>query len=100
MRGPLLSVVVVVIVDVMLSVVPIAVPALTWTMGENVALAPAASDAIVHVIVPPEPTAGVPQVHPTGTVSDWKFVPAGSGMETDTFAAAAGPLFEPTTVYV
>src|SRR5437763_1344371 len=69
----MLSVVVVVIVDVMLSVVPIAVPALTWTMGENVALAPAASDAIVHVIVPPEPTAGIPQVHPTGTVSDWKF---------------------------
>jgi hypothetical protein len=96
----IVSVVVVLIVDVMLSVVPEAVVLLTWTTGRNVALAPDASDAIVQVIVPPEPMAGVPQDHPAGTASDWKFVPAGSGIETETFTAADGPLFTAPTVYV
>src|SRR5437870_2650293 len=69
----MLSVVVVVIVEVMFSVVPAAVLALTCTMGENVAFAFAASEAIVQVIVPPAPMAGVEQDHPAGGVSDWKF---------------------------
>jgi len=94
------SVVAVVIVAVMASVVPEAVAGLTCTTGEKVALAFAASEAMVQVIVPPEPTAGTPHAQPTGTTSDWKFVPAGSGIETETVAAEAGPPFEATTVYV
>src|ERR1043165_2476036 len=94
----IVSVVVVLIIDVMLRVVPEAVVLLTWTTGENVALAPDASDAIVQVIVPPEPMAGVAHDQPAGTASDWKFVPAGSGMESETFAAAEGPLFRAPTV--
>src|SRR4051794_13825423 len=74
----IVSVVVVLIVDVMLSVVPAGGVLLPWTTGRKVALAPDASEAIVRVIVPPEPTAGVAPPHPAGTASDWKFVPAGS----------------------
>src|SRR6266446_1308012 len=66
----MLSVLVVVIVEVMLRVVPDAVAGFTCTTGENVALAPAASEAMVQVMVPPEPTAGVPHAQPTGTTSD------------------------------
>src|SRR5258708_5342383 len=94
----MLSVVVVVIVEVMLRVVPDAVAGFTCTTGENVALAPMAREAIVHVMVPPEPAAGVPHDHPPGTTRDWKFVPAGKGMDTDTFAAADGPPLLATTV--
>src|SRR5216684_2551140 len=92
----MLSVDVVLIVDVTLSVVPGAVVGFTLTTGEKVALAPAASEAMVHVMVPPEPTAGVTHPHPAGTVSDWKFVPAGSGIETESFEAEAGPLLVAT----
>src|ERR1700682_5461811 len=94
----MLSVDVVVMFVVMFSTVPAAVLGLTWTTGEKVALAPAASEAIVQVMVPPEPTAGVPHAHPPGTTSERKFVPAGSGMETEMLAAAAGPPLEATTV--
>src|ERR1043166_9498192 len=83
-----LSVDVVEIVDVMFSVVPDAVVVLTCTCGVNVALAPTASEAMVQVIVPPAPTAGVLHDQPAGGVMLRKFVPAGRGMDTDTFAAA------------
>src|SRR5437879_531746 len=76
----IVSVVVVEIVEVMFSVVPAAVVVLTCTCGENVALAPTASEAMVQVIVPPAPTAGAPHAHPTGTTRERKFVPAGSGI--------------------
>src|SRR5207302_1474034 len=85
--------VVVLMVEVMFSVVPLAVVVLTCTCGANVAVAPTASDAMVQVIVPPAPTAGVPHDHPAGTASERKFAPAGSGMESETFAAALMPLF-------
>ena len=82
-----------------MSVVPAAVVGLTWTTGENVALAFAANEAMVQVMFPPEPTAGVTHAHPTGGVAiDWKFVPVGSGIVTMSFAAAAGPLFVATAV--
>ena len=90
--------VVVEIVEVMFSVVPAAVVVLTATCGENVALAPTASDAMMQVIVPPAPTPGVAHDQPAGTVRERKFVPAGSGMETETFAAALMPLFVAPTV--
>jgi hypothetical protein len=94
----MLSVDVVLIVAVQFSVVPAAVVGFTWTTGENVAVAPAAREAMVQVIVPPEPMAGVTHDHPAGGVSDWKFVPAGNGIDTESFAAAAGPLFVATAV--
>src|SRR5437763_13507811 len=75
----MLSVVVVVIVAVALSVVPDAVVVLTPMTGENVALPPEASEAMVHVMVPPLPIAGVVHDQPAGTASDRKFVPAGNG---------------------
>jgi hypothetical protein len=95
----MLSVDVVVIMAVELSVVPDAVAALTWTTGENVALAFAASEAMVQMMFPLEPTGGVvPQLQPAGGLIDWKPVPGGTGMVTLTFAAAAGPLFVATAV--
>src|SRR5438105_15876050 len=83
--------VVVVIVEVIFSVVPAAVVVLTATCGENVALTPTASDAIVQVIVPPAPTPGVAHAQPAGTVSERKLVPAGRGIEPETLAAVLMP---------
>src|SRR4029079_10121789 len=65
--------VVVVMVVVVLSVVPAAAVVLTCTCGVNVALAPTARDAMVQVIVPPEPTPGVAHDQPAGGVSERKF---------------------------
>src|SRR5581483_6750418 len=78
---------------VQLSVVPLAVEAFTWTTGENVAVAPDASEAIVQVIVPLAPTAGVTHAQPAGGVSDRNPTPAGIGIDTVTFGDAEGPLF-------
>src|SRR5947208_10070101 len=80
------------------SVVPAAVVGLTWTIGENVALAFAANEAMVHVMFPDEPTEGVTHDQPAGVAIDWKPVPAGTGIVTVSVAAAAGPLFVATTV--
>src|ERR1019366_1471469 len=98
----MVSVVVVLIVEVMLSVVPAVVPLLTCTTGRKVAPAPARSDAMLQVIVPPEePTAGSgEQFHPAGTGMDWKFTVAGNGMETTIVDAVGGPLLMALTVYV
>src|ERR1043165_7183428 len=82
-----LSVDVVEIVDVMFSVVPDAVVVLTCTCGVNVALAPAASEAIVQVIVPPAPTAGVEHDQAAGGGGERELTPRGSGMETGTLPA-------------
>src|SRR5436853_1526026 len=91
--GATLSVLVVLMVAVRLSVVPDAVVVLTWTCGEKVAVAPAASEAMVQVMFPLAPTTGVVHDQPAGGVSERKFAPAGMGMVTETFAAAPGPLF-------
>ena len=86
------------IVAVMGSDVPAAVAGLTCTTGLKVAVAPLASEAMVQVIVPPEPTAGVTHDQPAGTAIDWKFVPVGRGMETLLVVAVDGPPFVATTV--
>src|SRR5437763_1390738 len=72
-------------------VVPSAVFGLTWTASVNAAVAPLASDGVVHVTVPVEPTAGVVQDHPAGVAIDWNVVCAGDGSVIVTLAAAFGP---------
>ncbi len=57
--------------------VPEAVAAFTCNTNVKAALALSASVAIVHVIVPVAPTAGVVQVQPAGVVMDWKVVLGG-----------------------
>src|SRR5207302_1965089 len=94
----MLSVDVVAIVAVQFSVVPAAVVGLTCTTGEKVALAPIANEAMVQVMFPDAPIAGVTHDHPAGVAIDWKPVPAGTGIVTVSFAAAAGPLLVATTV--
>lgn len=54
--------------------VPDAVAAFTCNTNVKLALALSASVAIVQVIVPVAPTAGVVQVQPAGVVMDWKVV--------------------------
>src|SRR5688572_4861953 len=56
--------------------VPPIVPGAMATTSVNVAVGPT-NTADVHVIAPVAPTAGVVQLHPPGTDSDWNVVPAG-----------------------
>ena len=79
--------------------VPDAVPAATCRTGLKVAVAPAASKAIVQVMVPALPTLGVEQDQPAGVVIDTNVVLAGSVSVKLTEAAAAGPLLVTTCVY-
>lgn len=78
--------------------VPDGVPAVTWSTGLKVAVAPKASDAMVQVMVPVPPTAGVTQDQPAGVGKDTKVVFAGNVSVKLTVAAAAGPLFVTTCV--
>src|SRR5688500_7911287 len=73
--------------------------AATSTTSVNVALAPFACDAAVHVIVPVAPTAGVTQTKPAGVVMERKSSDAGSTSSISTLVAASGPLFVTTIVY-
>src|SRR5207244_7229788 len=59
-----------------LEIVPVALEA-SFTTSVKVPEALAASDPIVHVTVPPLPTAGVLQVQPLGGVMRWNVVPDG-----------------------
>jgi hypothetical protein len=63
-------------VDVAVSAifVPDAVPAFTCSTTVKLAVALIARVAMVQVMVPAAPIAGVVQVHPIGTTMDWKFV--------------------------
>src|SRR5438477_254535 len=78
-------------VAVLEMIVPSGVVGLTWTASVKVAVAPLASDGLVHVTVPVDPTAGVVQVQPAGLDIDWNVVCAGSGSVIVTLAAAFGP---------
>jgi hypothetical protein len=92
-----LSVVVDDTVAVEVSVVPVIVAALTVNPLVNVAVAPDARLAIVQVIVPVAPTAGVVHDHPTAGEIVWYSAPDGTSQDAETFAAVATPLFFTTT---
>ena len=74
-------------------VVPEAVPALTLKTGWNVADAPAARVAMVHVMVPVPPTDGVMQDQPAGGAREKKVVFVGTVSVKLTEEAADGPAF-------
>lgn len=57
----------------------------TWT--PNPALGVGANEAMVHVTVPPKPTAGVVQLHPGGEAMAWNVVFPGSTSVRTTFSA-------------
>ena len=59
--------------------VPEAVPALTCRAIVKLPAAFTASEAMVQVMVPAAPTAGVVQAQPVGIVMDWKLVLGGVG---------------------
>src|SRR5437773_602853 len=81
-------------------VVPSAVSGLTWTTSVNAAVAPLASDGVVHVTVPVEPTGGVVQDHPAGVGIDWNVVCEGNGSFMVTLVATFGPALLTVIVYV
>jgi long-subunit acyl-CoA synthetase (AMP-forming) len=66
--------------------------AVVATVSVNVALAAFASVAMVQVIVPVPPTAGVVQLQPPGDESDVNVVFAGSVSVSETLCATFGPL--------
>src|SRR4051794_15731854 len=80
---------------------PVALPG-TCTMTVNVALAPAAREAQVQVIVPVPPAAGLLQLTagPVFCVSDTNVTFAGSVSESAALVAADAPLFVTAMVYV
>jgi hypothetical protein len=65
-------------------------PALIATIKVKTAL-PGGNEAIVHVTVPPEPTAGVVQLQPAGEVTETKLVPAGNTSVRVNVEAVLGP---------
>ena len=73
---------------------------LTWTTRVNMAVVPLASEPVVHVTVPVDPTAGVVHVQSVGAAIDWNVVCAGSGSVIVTLAAALGPALLTVMVYV
>ena len=72
--------------------VPFGVAALTASVSVNVALAPFASVAVVQVIVPVPPAAGVVQLQPPGEVSEVNVVFAGVASFNAMLWASVGPL--------
>jgi hypothetical protein len=77
---------------VSLIAVPDAVPAGTLSTSVKVD-DPTAKLALVQVIVPVPPTAGVVQDHPVGCVIDWKVVFGGVVSVITAVVATLGPLF-------
>lgn len=67
--------------------------AVTFTTSVNDAVAAFAIDAVVQVIVPVPPIAGVVQLKPAGEEIDWNVVPDGTSSVILAFAAESGPLF-------
>jgi hypothetical protein len=79
--------------------VPAAVPGATFSTGWNVADPPAAREAMVQVMVPAAPTAGVEQDHPAGVDMETKVVFAGRVSVNVTVEASPGPALLTTCVY-
>ena len=80
--------------------VPSVTEALTLTTAEKSTVAPRGNDALVQVIGPFVPWAGVIQVHPAGGAPiDLNVTWAGKLSETVIFAALAGPLLVSAIVY-
>jgi len=77
------------------TVLPFAAAGETLTTSVNVAVAPAASDVMVQVVVPVPPAGGWMQLNagPAVCASETKVVLAGFVSLDDTFAASDGPLF-------
>jgi hypothetical protein len=73
--------------------VPNAVLVFTFTVRTKVPVAALARLAILQVIAPAAPTAGVVHAQPTGTGSDTNVVFAGVAPEKTTPAALLGPPF-------
>ena len=79
---------------VFVMVLPGASPKLALTTSGKLALAFAAREAMVHVMVPVPPTGGrVPQFHPEGTLRETNVVPVGIVSVNVAVPDAAGPLF-------
>lgn len=84
----------VLILAVLTIVVPGESPRLALTTSGKFAVALAAREAMVHVMVPVAPTVGkVPQFHPDGTVKETNVVPVGMVSVNVAVPEAAGPLF-------
>ena len=87
-------------ISVSVITVPVAVPAFTFATRVNEAAEPAARLAMLQLIVPVAPTAGVEQLHAAGLASETKVVLVGIASVKVTVVAAAGPLFVNDCVYV
>src|SRR5258706_16101833 len=78
--------------------VPTGVLLFTLTVTTKVALTPLFKVAMVHVMAPVPPTAGVTHAQPTGTGKDTKVVLAGVAPENVTVIALAAPPLVATCV--
>src|SRR5262245_20974610 len=80
-------------VAVLVRMVPLAVPLLTFTTNMNVAVAPAEKPPMVAAIVPVPPTGGVVKVKagPKFCSNETKVVPAGMGSRRVTESPSVGP---------
>src|SRR5271165_2192796 len=85
-------------VAISVMMVPLAVPAATCNTSCTLTLDPAATLAVVQVIVPVPPTGGVVQVVPGGAEIDWNVVLAGVVSVRVAFVAALLPVFVSTCV--
>ena len=84
----------VLILAVLVMVVPGVSPRLALTTSGKLAVALSAREAMVQVMVPVPPTAGMvaPQFHPAGTAKETKVVPVGMASVNVATPEAAGPL--------
>jgi hypothetical protein len=78
--------------SVSVMIVPVAVPAFTFVTRMNEPVEPLARVAMLQVIVPVAPTAGVEQPHVPGLVRETNVVFVGIASVKLTVAAVAGPL--------
>ena len=78
--------------------VPHEVELFTLTANVKVPVPKAATFGFVQLMFPVPLTAGVVQVHPVGTVSDWNVVLVGIASVKTAFTAAIGPLLVTTCV--
>src|SRR5438552_2847318 len=86
------SVVVVLAVAMLVTVEFLAAPGLTLSTKVKVAVAPAASVAMLAVTVPVLPTPGAVRSQPPGKVADTKVAVTGMASASDTVWASLGPL--------
>jgi hypothetical protein len=78
--------------SVSLMVVPLGVPAPTWTTNVKVESTFMSFDGRVQVIFPPDPTAGVMHVQAAGEARETNVVLVGMASLNTTFKADCGPL--------